>query len=284
MFERISRSWKLIKASWAVLKQDRQLLIFPLVSALAAIVIIASFALPLFGLASIDALSGYRPSTISTLTYLTAFLLYVCLNFVIFFFNAALVGAAMIRFNGEEPTIRKGLLVASSKVGSIFGYSIIAATVGVVLRFIQERVGFLGRIVVGLLGVSWTVATFMVVPVLVTKNVGPIDAVKESASVLKKTWGENVVGQASIGAAFGLIHVLVLLVGLTMIWLAVSAGSLPLVVVAACVAVLGLILSALVHAALGGVYSAALYRYASNLPMPQVFNAGDMTSAFATKK
>ena len=86
--------------------------------------------------------------------------------------------------------------IATSKMGTIAGYALIAATVGMILRAIQERVGFIGRIIVGLLGVGWTVATYLVVPVLVTRDVGPIDAVKESAGWLKKTWGENVIRPA----------------------------------------------------------------------------------------
>ncbi|UUZ47783.1 DUF6159 family protein [Massilia sp. B-10] len=72
----------------------------------------------------------------------------------------------------------------------------IAATVGVILRAIQERVGFLGRIIVGMLGVGWTIATFLVVPVLVARDKGPVDSIKDSAALLKQTWGENVIGQA----------------------------------------------------------------------------------------
>src|ERR1035437_386632 len=108
MFNRISRSWQLVKSCWAVLLQDQQLLVFPLMSAIAALFVVVSFALPLFGLGALDGLAGTGHSTISTLTYATGFLFYVSLYFVIFFFNAALVGAAMIRFDGGEPTIRDG--------------------------------------------------------------------------------------------------------------------------------------------------------------------------------
>lgn len=142
-----------------MLKQDQQLLVFPLISALAALVVVVSFALPLLGLGAIDGLLGRGGSAVSMVTYVVGFLFYVSLYFVIFF-NAALVGAAMIRFDGGVPTVRDGLRVANSKFVSILGYGLsTAATVGMVLRAIQERVGFIGRMVVGLLGVGWTVAT-----------------------------------------------------------------------------------------------------------------------------
>lgn len=284
MFNRISRSWQLIKTSWAVLQQDRQLLVFPLVSAVAAILVIASFALPMFGISALDGLPDTKQSTISTLTYATAFLFYVSLYFVIFFFNAALVGAAMIRFDGGQPTVGDGLRLASSKFGSILGYAVLAATVGVVLRFIQERVGFVGKIIAGFLGAGWTVATYLVVPVLVVRDTGPLEAVKESAIILKKTWGENIIGQAGIGAAFWLIHFLIIVVGLLLTMVAVKIGSGALVLFMVLATVVAVIFAALVQTALGGIYAAALYRFATGLPMPNGFNSASLQGAFAQKK
>ncbi len=162
MFDRISRSWQLVKSSWTVLKQDQHLLVFPLISAIAVLLVIASFALPIIGISAMDGFAGAKDSTTSSLTYAVGFLFYVSLYFVIFFFNAALVASAMIRFDGGEPTLQDGLRVARSRIVSILGYAVIAATVGVVLRFIQERVGFIGKIIVGMLGMGWTVVSIEV--------------------------------------------------------------------------------------------------------------------------
>ena len=284
MFDRLSRSWQLVKSSWSVLEQDRQLLLFPLVSAIAALLVIASFALPVLGLSAANGFAGGGPSSDYSFSYAVGFLFYVSLYFVIFFFNAALVGAAMLRFDGGEPSLRDGLRVANSRVGSILGYAIIAATVGVVLRFIQDRVGVLGKIVVGLLGVGWTAATYLVVPVLIVRDAGPVQAVKESATLLKETWGENVVGQAGMGAAFGLIHLGIVLLGVALVVAAAATGSGALILLALLLAVAALVIASLVQAALGGIYAAALYRYATNMPMPAGFDAGAMRLAFAPKR
>jgi hypothetical protein len=178
MFERLSRSWELVKASASVLRQDKELLLFPLISLGALTVVLAAFALPAIGLGALDRLSQGAGDRISAATYVVAFLFYFCQYFVIFFFNAALVGAAMMRMDGDNPTFGDGMRIATSKIGVIAGYAAIAATVGMVLRIIQERVGFIGRIIVGLLGVGWSIATYLVVPVLVARDVGPIEAVK----------------------------------------------------------------------------------------------------------
>jgi len=284
MFDRLSRSWHLVKASWAVLKQDQQLLLFPVISAVAALLVMASFALPMLGLGAFDGISGDDGAATSTATYVVAFLFYVSLYFVIFFFNAALAGAAMIRFDGGAPTVREGLRIAGSKFWIILGYAIIAATVGMVLRAIQERVGFVGRIIVGLLGMGWTVATYLVVPILVSRDVGPIDAVKESAGVLKKTWGENVVGQVGMGAVFLLIQFVIIALGIALAMAAATAGSVAAFSLAVGVAVVGVVMAALVQAALGGIYSVALYRFATEGAASSGFDSNALQTAFAPKR
>jgi Family of unknown function (DUF6159) len=283
MFERLSRSWGLMKASAAVLRADKALVVFPLISTAAVVVVIACFAIPMFGLGALDKMSGPN-GAVSTLTYVVAFLFYTAQYFVIFFFNTALVGAAMMRLDGKDPTVGDGLRIASSKFVNILGYALIAATVGMVLRAIQERVGFIGRIIVGLLGVGWTIATFMVVPVLAARDVGPIDAIKESATLLKDTWGENVIGQVGLGAAFGLMLMGVMFVGITLIVVAAFSHSLIVVGVAIVALVLAVVILSLVQAALGGIYSAALYRYATTGKGSEGFQAESLKLAFAPKK
>ena len=81
----------------------------------------------------------------------------------------------MIRLDGGSPTLGDGLRIANGRIGTILGYAVISATVGVILRAIQERVGFIGRLIAGLLGAGWAVATFLVVPVIVTSDRGAIE-------------------------------------------------------------------------------------------------------------
>jgi hypothetical protein len=215
--------------------------------------------------------------------YVLAFLFYLSQYFVIFFFNSALVGAAMIRLEGGDPTVSDGMRIATSRMGAIFGYAFIAATVGMILRAIQERVGFIGQIIVGLIGVGWTLATAMVVPVLVTKDVGPIDAVKERALLLKETWGENIIGQGGIGLAFGFIYFGVAIAAAVLIIFAVMTKSIPLIIIAAVIAVIAFILTGLIQSALSGIYSAALYRYATTRESSAGFDSGVLQQAFAPK-
>jgi hypothetical protein len=281
MFERFSRSWGLVKASASVLKSDRQLLVFPLVAGIAAIIVTASFILPAFGM---DLFSGLEDdSGTSAAFYVWLFAFYVAHYFVMIFFNVALVGAAMIRLDGGEPTLGAGLRIAMDRLPAIVGYAVIAATVGVLLRAIEQRAGFIGRIVVGLIGTAWTVVTFLVVPVLVAQRLGPIDAVKQSASLLRRSWGENLIGNAGIGLVFGVLIALVIVVGLVLTGAMLANGLVVAGVTlgaATAVLVVGL---GLVQAALSGIYSAALYRFAVDGEAPQGFSGGMLTEAFQRK-
>jgi hypothetical protein len=281
MFDRLSRSWGLVKASAAVLRQDKELLLFPIISLAALAVVVACFALPVIGLGVLDGLRGAGGK--SPAVYGVAFLFYFSQYFVIFFFNVALVGAAMIRLDGGNPTLGDGIRVATSKIASIAGYALIAATVGMVLRAIQERVGFVGKIIVGLLGIGWTVATYLVVPVLAARDVGPIEAVKESAALLKKTWGENVIGQVGLSAAFLFIFAGVAFCGAALVIAAIATQSVFLIVAAAILMVLAIGITALVQSALAGIYAAALYRYATTGEGTKDFDASHMKLAFAPK-
>jgi hypothetical protein len=279
MFDRFKRSFDLVHASAGILRQDRHLMLFPVISGVTVMLVLAAFLLPLFGVRSIDGLG--RPGL-----YSMAFLIYVVQYFVIFYFNAALVGAVMIRLDGGSPTLGDGLHIANSRFGAILGYAVISATIGVILRGIQERVGFIGRLIAGLIGAGWTMATYLVVPVIVTRERGAIDSISESAALLKRTWGENLVGQTGLGAAFGLVYFgLAGSIALLAIFLApVAAAVSPWLFIAFGVfVVLAVLACALFHATLSGIYSAVLYRYAVDGSGTAGFDAGMLGAAFQRK-
>lgn len=260
MFQKLTSSWELVKASWAVLRADKELLLFPVISAIASLFVVATFAVPtiLAGVAD-SALAG----DVGILSYLVAFLFYIVLYFVTFFFNTALVGAAMIRLEGGDPTVQDGLRIAWEHVGPILGYAAIAATVGMILRALSEKSGALGRLVVSLIGFVWNIATFLVVPVLVMEKVGPVDGIKRSAELLKRTWGEQIAGNFGIGTVFGLVSFAVIMVGIGGIVLGAMVSSTWIIVVMILLMVLALIGLGLFSSALSGVFTAAVYRYAT---------------------
>ena len=199
---RFSNGWNIAQDSFKVLKENRQLILFPILSGISMILVIGSFVTAVF------ALSGWDTETVrgqSRFTgYLVTFAYYLVNYFVIVFFNTALVHCTHLYFNGEEVTVSKGLRFAVSRIGAILSWAAFAATVGTVLRVLQESFGSIGKIITGLIGIVWSIATFFVVPVIAYENVGPLEAFKRSSTLVKEKWGEG------LGASFsfGLIQLL----------------------------------------------------------------------------
>ncbi|MEM9773801.1 MAG: DUF6159 family protein, partial [Chloroflexota bacterium] len=278
---RIQNSWELTKASWSVLKQDKELAIFPVISGVGVILVSLTFILPMVAAGLFDSMLGEE---VSILTNAIGLLYYVITYTVIFFANTALMGAAMIRLRGGDPTVRDGLNIAMENFGSILGYAFIAATVGMILRWLSERAGFIGRLVIGLIGMAWTLATYLVVPVLVVEKVGPVDAIKRSAELLKKTWGEQIAGNLGIGMVFGLLMVGVVL--LTGLLAAASAGleSFALMAIIIAFGAITFITLAIISSTLTSIYTAAVYLYATEGQAGDWFDDALIAQAFKQKE
>lgn len=279
MAGRLSNSFALVKASANVLRLDKELMVFPLMSGIATILVAASFIAPIFMVGPEIFGDGENPSYVA---YVFGFLFYMVQYSVIFFFNAALVGAALIRLDGGDPTVSDGLAIASKRMGAILGYAVIAATVGMVLRFIAERAGFLGRIITGFIGLAWTLTTYLTVPILVTKDIGPMDAVKESIAIFKRTWGEQVIGNFGMGWAVTLMTISWTAVCCVLLFLLAPGGAFVVIPLVG-VMILGYVFLALFASALNGIYTAALYRYAITGDTGY-FDADIMGNAFRPKK
>jgi hypothetical protein len=270
--ERIRRGFRLLGASWEVLKADRELLVLPLISFVIILVVTASVA----GAAWASGGLGREGETLRAVDYMFLAIYYFVAYFVSIFFNAAVIGAATIRLAGGDPSIRDGLRLAASKTGKIAGWAAISATVGLILRAVEERAGFIGDIIISLIGVAWSLMTYFVVPVILYEPVGAIDGIKRSASLFRQRWGEQMTGNVSIGLAMFLLSLPILLVA-GALW----AVSQPLGIV---VGVLGLGALIAVGTALSGVFQAALYRYATAGEASGAFSEADLQASFKQKR
>ncbi len=283
MFARLQNSWELAKASFAVLRADKELVLFPLASTIATIIVMIVFAVPMVVAGVFDKVADSGEPGVAG--YVIGFLFYLTMYFVVIFANSALVGAAMIRLRGGDPTLGDGFRIAMAHVGQIFGYALISATVGLLLRALRERGGIAGQIVAWFGNMAWSLATYLVIPVLVVEDVGPVEAIRRSASLLKRTWGEQIAGNFSIGLVFALLSLLaVLVVGLPVILLAAATGSVVAMALGIGLVVLLVAVISLVGATLNGIYVAALYRYAVEGEIsPQFFQASMIQDAFMIK-
>jgi hypothetical protein len=269
---KLKNTFSLAGSSWSVLKADKALLVLPLLSGVASIIVALSFVFPLF-------LAGGGSEEPTTATYVLMFAMYVALAFVTIFFNAALVSGANERLRGGDPTLGSALGGALAKVGRILPWAIVSATVSVLLQAVQQRGGAAGRGVAGAAGLAWSMVTFLVVPVFVIEDVGVGTAIKRSSALFKQTWGETVI--ARVG--FGVLGFLLALPAALFAFAGLALGSIGAGIGIA-IAVLWVAAVTLVMAALSSVFQTALYLYATGQEVPAgYFDPAQFRQAFAPK-
>ncbi len=275
---KFERSWQIMKASWEILRQDKEILLFPALSGLSLLLIMASFAVPMFALGGFDTAQriARHNGTVGNLVVLFAF--YFINYLVVIFFNTAIVACATIRMRGGNPTVADGLQAASSRLFEIAGWAVLSASVGMLLRTIEERSRLVGRIVAGLLGTAWGITSYLVIPILVNERKGPMEAFQESARLLKKTWGEELIG----GFSFGLMFFILALPAFGVL-VAGCAGGKAITAILVILAVLYLIALSVVQAALQGIFQAALYQYAKKGEPPRGFDQETLNEAITPR-
>lgn len=280
---KFANTWSLMKASLQVLKKDKELLVFPVMSGICCLFVLALFAVPAFT-------SGYwqPPGEGASLNekvnyYSLLFLLYFCNYLVIVFFNSAIVACAVIRMQGGDPTVKDGFRAAGARLSLIIGWALVSATVGLVLRIIEDRSEKVGRIIAALLGMAWSVMSFLVIPILIVEKKGPITALKESTLMLKKVWGEQLIGNFSFGLVFfALALPAILLVAIVGAFTPSLETMLPLFLVAG-VALLYLIGLVVVNSALHAIFQTAVFLYARDNQVPPGFQADMLMNAMQRK-
>ena len=322
MFARMSRGWALMSESWQVLKLDKELMLFPILSAIACLLVMASFALPVIvspelrnsfiKMAKVEQqqeqeeqreeaeerVEGFAPhhdrhhhregqsfqfTSEQIIPAILGFLFYLATNFVIVFFNTALVCCALARFNGGSPTLGDGLNAARARLPQIFGWALLSATVGIILKQVEDRASFIGKFIVGLIGMAWAATTFMVVPILAAERLGPFAAVKRSASLLRKTWGEALVGQVSFGAVQMLFMLPAFLAIFAAGYVSAVTNTVWPIAIVGVLAALFLILCAITFSTLQQIFLAAVYQYAADGTVPTGFTPALIESAFKPK-
>lgn len=282
MFDRMANGWELAKESFRVLRMDKELILFPLLSGVCCLLVLASFAAPLLVTnTDLGALLDEQQDAQNPLLYVVLFLFYFANYFVIVFFNSALVACAIIRFRGGDPTLGDGLRAALNRLPQILGWALVAATVGWILRAIESRSEKVGAVVTGLLGMAWTALTYFVVPVLVVEKAGPFQAVQRSAGILRQTWGEAL----SANWGIGFFTFLLSLLGIAPIIAGMFAFETSVLLGGALIAtgVVWLLFIALISSALDAIVLGALYLYAADGTVPQHFNENLLHDAFARR-
>ncbi|MFH1232075.1 MAG: DUF6159 family protein [Planctomycetota bacterium] len=218
---KLKRSFEIAKASWKILRKDKFLILFPIVSTVVGILIIASFLVPLgFYLyhgflvnqeqARLNSLLGIFNGPLS---YLWVFIIYLMSYFIMFFFNSALVHCVLNHLEGKPAGFWIGIKGARSRIGALFIWALVSATVGVILNIIENYTkGLIGKIITRIFGATWTIATYFMVPVLVFEETNVKKALKRSLSIFRNVWGEQIIGMIGLGGFFSLLFIVILFI------------------------------------------------------------------------
>ena len=142
--------------------------------------------------------------------YVFVVALYIAAAFIVTYFQAALTAGANERLDGRPASVGAAMRSANAKLHRLLPWAIVSATVSMVIRAIEERFGIVGQIIGSLIGAAWGIVTFLTIPILMLEDIGPIDALKRSAHLLKQTWGENLGAQFG----FGFLGILAMLPGI----------------------------------------------------------------------
>ena len=271
MFRTIGHTFELMKMSWRVLMMDRELILFPIMSGVALLVLVGAMLGVGGATGTLDRVGEGSSESLGAIDAILGAAFVFVSSAIVIFFNAALIAAALERLRGGDPNIGSGLRAASARLPQILAWALITVIVSMILQALRERGGIAGSIASMIGGVAWGLATFFVIPVLVSEGVGPIEAIKRSAGLLRQTWGNQVT--ANFGFMIvGLLAVLVAIVPAALLFfvhplLGIAVGV-PLVAVA-----IGTV------QALEGIFKAALYDYARG-DDPHGFDRDTLASAY----
>ena len=281
---RFSRTWELVKQSFVVLRSDKQLMLFPVLSAISCLSVTAIIAtggtlliLPAMASAAANG-QPFHPNQ-SPLFLIGVFTMYVANYFVMVFFNVALVGVANSRLMGGNWTFRDGMELAWARKGTILQWAFVAATVGMILRILEERLGLIGRLVMRIIGIAWVLACYFVVPVLAFEDLTPIAAIKRSSRLFRDTWGEKVIG----GLSFSLVSLVLMLPGFGLWFVALILGGVKGLVAGFALLFVYMLMLSVIMSAVQGIFNAALYRYACFKQVPPAFDAELVKSIWTAK-
>lgn len=270
---KIKRGWALSKKSWGLLNEHRELLRFPLYGAVATIPLALVFVGPGLYLLDDGTLAGAIP--------LLVIGLYV-LNVVGAFFGVGLAAAADMIFRGERATVSDGLAVARSRINQICGWAALSTAIGVFMGALENQGGIAGTIAARLVGMAWSLVTFIAVPVIAIEGTGAFATLKRSAGLFRERWGQQITGNLAIGGAVTLLGVLpsalLIAIGIA-VWASAGFVGVLLVIVGA----IGLAISMLVVQALNGIFGVALYRYALDGQALGGFTPAELESAVKAK-
>ncbi len=279
MFRTIGNTWQITKLSWKVLQLDRELIFFPIMGTIGAVIVGVIAAGVFAGTGTFDRLGGGE-AEFNIVDLIITLAAYFGGLYMVIFCNAALIAAARERLEGGDPNVMSGIRAVRGMWLAILGWTIITGTVGLILQALQSMarenshgvMRIVAIILVSLLQTAWAYITFFVIPILVVERVGPITAIRHSGGLLRRTWGE----QLTASFSFFIIYLIALLIVAIPVVILVFIAPVAAIIVGV---ILGGIALASV-AAMEGIFKAALYEWVSEGKGSEWFDRQLLTDAY----
>jgi hypothetical protein len=205
--------------------------------------------------------------------WLVLLLFYLANRCVIVYFNVAFAHIALDRLTGGKATLEDGLRTAWNRKWVILQWAILSATIGLLLKMVRDR-SDMGKWMAGIIGYFWKLGTYFVMPLLALENLTPGQALHRSATLIKERWGDMLVAGFSFPLLFGVLA----LPGFALFFLAGFIGQ-TFGFATMLVLIYWLFLAVIVFSA-EQAFIAALYLYAKQGQVPQVFKPIDLNSAW----
>lgn len=282
--DRFKRSWDVTKQTFKVMMHDKEILAFPILAAIFSIIAFVALVAPVFVTAFVSGAIGSDATPL--LFYLGIFMFYFVTAFFSVFFNAGVVHIAKTRIEGGDATFLDGIKAAFSKLGKLIQWSLLTATIGLILNALESQarkkggiIGLIGKLAVSILGLAWAIVSTFVVPAIVLKDQGPIAALKSSTAAIKKTWGESLIkwfGLNTVRNGLILLATIFLLIpGILSVFV-----FFPLAIILIGLWIIVVVLITIVFNAANMVYDTALFIYADTGKEPKMFTSEVIKGAF----
>ena len=274
----------IVSQSWEILKKDKEIMWFPVCSTIVSLAALVVLGIALFLVMLGGDIENFKEikegEPVGMFSYVALFVYYLVMYFIANFFTAGIFIIVHGRFNGQDLSFQDGINGAIANSGKIFWWSFISATVGVVLQIISDKSKLVGKLVVGLLGAAWGILTYFSLPSLIIGKTSVADSFKQSASVIRKTWGETIIINLGVGLFFGLLVFLALAL---MIGVIILAPTFPVVISMLLLFVIFIVLITIISSSLGAIFKLALFEYATTGKIPDGFSRELIQNAVRTK-
>ena len=285
---RIRVGWQLFKQSFALLRGNRYLVRYLVMTGawiVAITLVFMGLYLLLYLVGLRHELSQGGTTTASWLGYLLAFLDYVAVYFFINLYAAGLTANVLDIFQGKKQPYHTYMRTAWSKAPALFVFSVIAATVGMILQYVVERIRWVGWLLSWILGTMWSLGTLFVVPIIMTsENPSGVRSIRESVRFFKQTWGENITAKVSVNAPLFFLNLALMMAFVAGIFIGHAiAGNIGLliVVILYVIAVLAL---AIIGSFANSLVNIALFYYAAYHEVPPAFSEDLLNHVFIPRK